>query len=98
MIKVKISVEDVRYIAKLAKLSITFEEAQKMVREFEGILTYFESIDRLDLKDALPDPPDRNGGTVLRKDEISVFEDKEKLFLNAKSMRDSYISVPKIIE
>jgi len=98
VVKVKISVEDVIYIAKLAKLSITFEEAQKMVGEFEGILTYFESIDRLDSGDALPDPPEREMGTVLRKDEISVFEDKEKLFLNAKSMRDSYIRVPKIIE
>ncbi|HOS69453.1 MAG TPA: Asp-tRNA(Asn)/Glu-tRNA(Gln) amidotransferase subunit GatC [Bacillota bacterium] len=98
MIEMKISVEDVRYIAKLAKLSITFEEAQKMVGEFEGILTYFESIDRLDLSDILPNPPERDTGTVLRKDEISVFEDKQKLFLNAKSMRDSYISVPKIIE
>ena len=94
----KISVEDVRYIAKLAKLNLTFEEAQKMVGEFEGILTYFESIDRLDLEDALPDSPERDMGAVPRKDEISVFEDKEKLFLNAKSMRDSYISVPKIIE
>jgi len=98
VIEMKISVEDVRYIAKLAKLSITFEEAQKMVGEFEGILTYFESIDRLDLSDILPNPPERDTGTVLRKDEISVFEDKQKLFLNAKSMRDSYISVPKIIE
>jgi len=98
VIEMKISVEDVTYIAKLAKLSITFEEAQKMVGEFEGILTYFESIDRLDLRDALPDPRERDTGTVLRKDEISVFEDKEKLFLNAKSMRDSYIKVPKIIE
>jgi len=98
VIKVKISVEDVRYIAKLAKLSITFEQAQKMVGEFEGILTHFESIDRLDLGDLRVELQDLNTGTVLRKDEISVFKDKEKLFLNAKSMRDSYIRVPKIIE
>jgi aspartyl-tRNA(Asn)/glutamyl-tRNA(Gln) amidotransferase subunit C len=98
VIAVKISVGDVRYIAKLAKLSISFEQAQKMVKEFEGILTHFESIGRLDLADAQPDPLERNSGMVLRKDEISVFEDKKKLFRNAKSISDSYIKVPKIIE
>ena len=94
----KISVGDVRYIAKLAKLSISFEQAQKMVKEFEGILTHFESIGRLDLGDAQPEPLERDSGTVLREDETSVFEDKKKLFLNTKSISDSYIEVPKIIE
>lgn len=94
----KIPVEDVRYAAKLAKLSITYVQAQKMVKEFEVILTHFESIGRLDLRDVLSDPWDRNADTVFRRDEVSVFEDKKKLFLNSKSMRDSYIRVPKIIE
>lgn len=91
VIKVKISVEDVKYIAKLAKLSITSEQAQKMVKEFE-------SVDRLDLKAVRTDPQYRNAEPVLRKDEISVFEDKEKLLQNSKSLRDDYITVPKIIE
>lgn len=93
-----ISVEDVKYIAKLAKLSITPEQAQNLVKEFEDILSHFESIDKIDLSDVHPDLYSEDIKPVLRKDEISVFEDKEKLFQNAKSMSDTYIKVPIIIE
>jgi len=94
----KISVEDVNYIAKLAKLSITSEQAQKMVKEFESILSHFESIDKFDLSDVPLDLYSEDMKTVLRKDETSVFPDKKKLFQNVKSMNDTYIKVPKIIE
>lgn len=94
----KISVEDVKYIAKLAKLSITLDQAQKMVKEFEVILSHFESIDKFDLSDVHLDLYSEDMKPVLRKDETSVFEDKKKLFQNVKSMSDTYIKVPKIIE
>ncbi len=94
----KISVEDVNYIAKLSKLNITSEQAQKMLKEFESILSHFESIDKFDLSDVDIDLFNDNMKPVLRKDENSVFEDKKKLFQNVKSMSDTYIKVPKIIE
>lgn len=94
----KISVEDVKYIAKLAKLSFTEEQAQKMAKEFESILSHFESIDKFDLSDIHLDLYSEELQSVLRKDETAVFEDKEKLFRNVKSMSDTAIMVPKILE
>lgn len=94
----RISVEDVKYIAKLAKLTFNEEQAQKMVKEFESILSHFESIDKFDLGDVQLDLYSEDMKPVLRKDETSVFEDKKKLFQNVKSMSDTYIKVPKIIE
>lgn len=94
----KISVEDVKYIARLAKLTFTEEQAQKMVKEFEGILSHFEAIDKFDLSDVKLDLYSEDMEPVLRKDETTVFEDKKKLFQNVKSMSDTYIKVPKIIE
>lgn len=94
----KITVEDVKYIAKLAKLSFTEEQAQKMAKEFESILTHFESIDKFDLSDIHLDLYSEELQSVLRKDETAVFEDKEKLFQNVKSMSDTAIMVPKILE
>jgi aspartyl-tRNA(Asn)/glutamyl-tRNA(Gln) amidotransferase subunit C len=94
----KISIEDVNYIAKLSKLSFTEEQVQKMAKEFEGILSHFESIDKFDLSDIHLDLYSEDLKSVLRKDETSVFEDKQKLFQNVKSMRDGSIKVPKIIE
>lgn len=94
----KISVDDVKYIARLAKLSFTEEQTMQMVEDFEGILTHFEVIDSLELDDIKPDSYNEEIISVLRKDEVCVFEDKEKLFHNIKSMSDSYVEVPKIIE
>jgi len=47
----KVTVENVEYISKLAKLKFTEEEAEKLAGEFESILTHFETIDKFDLSD-----------------------------------------------
>lgn len=94
----KIDVNDVIYIAKLAKLRFTDEEIEILAKEFEGILSHFESIDNFDLSGVEIDVYSENMKPVLRKDEVAVFEDKNKLFKNAKSMEDTAIKVPKIIE
>lgn len=94
----KITVENVNYIAKLSKLSFTEDQTEKLIQEFEGILTHFESLDKVDLSDISLDLYNENLKSVLRKDEMTVFEDKKKLFQNVKSLRDTSIQVPKIIE
>lgn len=94
----KVNVDDVKYIAKLAKLDFSEEEAEGLAKEFESILTHFETIDKLDLSEIKVDVFSEDLKPVLRKDETSVFEDKKKLFQNVKSMRDTAIMVPKIID
>jgi aspartyl-tRNA(Asn)/glutamyl-tRNA(Gln) amidotransferase subunit C len=94
----KITMDEVNYIAKLAKLRFTESEAKKMADEFQGILTHFESIDKFDLSAIHLDIFSEDLKPVVRKDETAVFEDKKKLFQNVKSMTDTYIKVPKIIE
>ncbi|MCM8711429.1 Asp-tRNA(Asn)/Glu-tRNA(Gln) amidotransferase subunit GatC [Clostridium sp. SYSU_GA19001] len=94
----KISIDEVNYIAKLAKLKFTEEEAEKMAEEFEGILNHFESIDKFDLSDVQLDIYSEDLMPHLRKDVTSVFEDKKKLYQNVKSMTNTCIKVPKIIE
>lgn len=94
----KISIDEVNYIAKLAKLRFTEEQSKKLSEEFQSILSHFESIDKFDLSDISLDIYSEDLKPVLRKDETSVFEDKKKLFQNVKSMCDTSIKVPKIIE
>lgn len=94
----KISKDEVKYIAKLAKLSFDEEKAEKLAEEFSQILSHFQTIDKIDLGDISLEIPVEEVKTVLRRDVASIFEDKDKLFKNTKSMRDTYIQVPKIIE
>ena len=92
----KVSIEDVNYIA-VCQAERTPGQAEKMVMEFESILSHFESIDKFDLSDVQLDFHE-GMDAVLREDETSAFENKEKLFKNTKSMSGTYIKVPKIIE
>ena len=93
----KISKEEVAYIAKLAKLSFTEEETERFVKEFDNILTHFENIDKENL-DGVDVNIFNQGESVLREDKIKVFENKRELFRNVKNMRYTSIEIPKVIE
>lgn len=95
---VKISADEIRNIAKMAKLRFSDEEIQKLAREFESILSHFRPIDKIDLENVDLKEFLNNRESVTRQDETMSFDDKKKLFQNAKSIRESYIRVPKIIE
>ncbi|WP_026476968.1 Asp-tRNA(Asn)/Glu-tRNA(Gln) amidotransferase subunit GatC [Alkaliphilus transvaalensis] len=93
----RISVEEVQHIAKLAKLRFSTEEAEKMATEFDSILGHFQSMDQIELN--LDGSRDTNVVEApLREDKASVFGDQNKLFKNAKKLQEGYIQVPKIIE
>ncbi|HEY8349178.1 MAG TPA: Asp-tRNA(Asn)/Glu-tRNA(Gln) amidotransferase subunit GatC [Clostridia bacterium] len=94
----KISKDDVVYIAKLAKLRFSDEEIEKLTGEFESILSHFQSIDRMDLENVDPDEFADRREPVFRADENTIFGDRDKLFRNAGSMRGTFIQVPRILE
>ena len=93
----KVSIDQVKYIAKLSKLRFTDEELLKMAGEFEAIFTHFKTIDNMDLSDVDINVFEQVN-TEFRKDTPKVFEDKKKLMQNVKSLRGTAIQVPKIIE
>ena len=89
-----ITKEDVKYIAKLAKLQFTEEEAEVFALEFENILEQFKSLDELNLEDV---EIERSKVSVVRKDICKKCE-IDDLYRNSKKMRETSIEVPKIIE
>ena len=89
-----ITKDDVKYIAKLAKLRFDDDEAQVFAGEFENILEQFKTLDKINLDDVEIERP---SVAVVRKDERKKCE-IEDLYRNVKVMRDTAIEVPKIIE
>ena len=91
-----VTIDEVKYIAKLAKLNFSEEEAEKFAGEFEGILENFKYLIELDLE--IHDDEEKiELKPVMRKDEVKKF-DCGDLFRNVKDKQDTYIRVPKIIE
>ena len=89
-----ITKDDVKYIAKLAKLKFDDDEAEVFAGEFENILEQFKTLDKLNLDDVKIERP---SVAVVRKDERKKCE-IEDLYRNVKKMRETFIEVPKIIE
>jgi aspartyl-tRNA(Asn)/glutamyl-tRNA(Gln) amidotransferase subunit C len=89
--------KDVEYIAKLANLIFTEKQAEKMADEFSGILNHFDNINNEDLEGiemySFDDEPLR-----LRKDEVIPFENKAELYSNTKSMQETAIKIPKVVD
>lgn len=91
-----VTIDEVKYIAKLAKLNFSEEEAEKFAGEFEGILENFKYLNELDLE-IHDDEEKKELKPIFRKDEVKKF-DCNDLFRNVKDKQDTYIRVPKIIE
>lgn len=93
----KISVEEIQYIAKLGKLKFTEEEAAVFAKEFDSILSHFDNLDREDYTGV--DMKEKETAiSVFRDDEVQSFKEKQELFQNAKSKREDYLELPKIVE
>ena len=92
----KVSIDEVKYIAKLCKLKFSDEEAAKFASEFESILENFQYLNELDLG-IKEDIDDVELKPIVRKDEVKTFDCKD-LFRDVKDMQETYIKVPKIIE
>lgn len=90
----EITKEDVKYIAKLARLQFSEEEAEIFADEFKNILEQFKTLDKLHLEDVKIERPKV---AAVRKD-IRKKCDIGDLYRNSKNMRETYIEVPKIIE
>lgn len=90
----EITKDDVKYIAKLAKLQFSEEEAEVFADEFKNILEQFKTLDKLHLEEVEIERPKV---AVVRKD-ICKKCDIADLYRNSKNMRETYIEVPKIIE
>ena len=93
----KVSKEEITYIAKLANLKFTDEETEKMSEEITNILDHFDNISNENLEGidmySFEDHPLR-----LRDDEVKEFEDRDILFQNTKTMSGTSIEIPKVVE
>jgi len=63
------------YLAKLARIELEQKEEEKLLKDLEKILNYFEELKTLDTKDVAP----MTGGTLLK----NIFrEDEERINTN----------------
>ena len=89
---------DVKYVAHLARLSLTQEEEQKISAQLGNILTYVEKLKEVDVSGVEPTAHAFPLINVTRPDEIRPSISNEEALRNAPAQANGLFIVPKIVE
>ena len=93
----KISVEQVRHVAKLSRLAIDEERTQRFAGQLESILEYVAQIGEVDVSGVEPMAHALPLKNVLREDVVEGALTIEKALQNAPETDGPFFKVPKII-
>jgi len=89
---------DVSYVANLARIELTDEEATLFQGQLDQVLEYVEQLGELDVSNVEPTAHAMPLVNVLRADEPRASLDNDTVTANAPATRDGQILVPKINE
>jgi aspartyl-tRNA(Asn)/glutamyl-tRNA(Gln) amidotransferase subunit C len=89
---------DVAYVAHLARLSLSPEEARKISEQLGSILGYIEKLKEVDVTGVEPTAHAFPLVNVVRHDEIRPSISHEDALRNAPAQANGLFIVPKIVE
>ncbi|MGE5700761.1 MAG: Asp-tRNA(Asn)/Glu-tRNA(Gln) amidotransferase subunit GatC [Deltaproteobacteria bacterium] len=90
--------EEVLHVARLARLSLSEAEVDRLRDQLDDILDYIRQLDALDTRDVIPTSHAVEMGTPFRDDAVRPFGDKEAILSNAPDRIGDFFRVPRIIE
>lgn len=94
----KISLDEVKKLARLARIAINEEEAKKFQKEIGAILGYVEQLQSVDTDNIEPTSQVTGLVNVTRPDEVIDYAvDHTKLLENAPDTQDGYIKVRRVL-
>jgi aspartyl-tRNA(Asn)/glutamyl-tRNA(Gln) amidotransferase subunit C len=94
----KISLEDVKRVAKLARLALADEDAARMQKQMDAILGYMAELDALDVGDVSPTFHAVPMDAPLRPDVVTRSLPHDEAFAAAPEVEANGFAVPKVLE
>jgi aspartyl-tRNA(Asn)/glutamyl-tRNA(Gln) amidotransferase subunit C len=98
---VKITEQEVRYVADLANLKLSDDEIRRLNHDLDEILTHMDTLNELDTSNVQPMAQvlyDADETATLRPDRERVPLGNEAALANAPQPGAGYYKVPKVIE
>lgn len=93
----KVTIKDVEYIAKLARLEYSDEEKKTFTEQFNTILAYIDKLNELNTDDVEPLSHVIELSNVVREDEVKPSFPVDEVLKNAPAKTDTFFKVPKVI-
>lgn len=94
----RITSDQVKYVAHLARLAITEEEANKLTNELDAIISFAEQLNELDTENVEPTSHVLDIKNVMREDVPGKGLTQEEVLKNAPDHLYGQIKVPSIID
>jgi aspartyl-tRNA(Asn)/glutamyl-tRNA(Gln) amidotransferase subunit C len=94
----KLTREEVRKVATLARLHLTAEEEERLTEQLDTILRYMEKLNQLDTSEVEPFTHAVDVVNAFREDKVTNHPNAEALLVNAPDKDQTFFKVPKIIE
>jgi len=93
----RISSNEVKKVAQLARLELNESEIQKHAEQLENILDYIKQLEKIDTENIPCTTRAIEVVNVFRKDEKKDYKNSEELLNLAPSRENQFFKVPKII-
>jgi len=94
----KLTVADVEYVARLARLELSGAETDLFAGQMDAILGYVEKLNELDTADIRPTSHAVPVDNAFREDAVRPSIGVGKALANAPDRAESFYRVPKVIE
>ena len=93
-----LTADEVRYIAKLARVALSDAEVERLGGELSSILNHFQVLNDIDTADVPPTAQSFDLHNVERVDETRPSSPLEDVLLNAPRREDDYIRVRGVLD
>ena len=94
----KVSADDVKYIAQLSRLTVPETEMEKFTEQFNQILNYADILQKIDNAGIEPTAHVLPVSNVLREDVAKEGVTHEEALSNAPAVHNGGFKVPRVIE
>jgi len=94
----KLSTQDVEYVAKLARLEVSEQEKEKFTAQLNDILLYIDKLNELDTTGVAPMTHAIAVTNAFREDKVVESLGTQKALANAPDARGEFFRVPKVID
>ena len=98
MTEQRLNSEEVRHIARLARIGMTESEVELMRGQLSNILRHFDSLQELDTDDVEPTGHSADVETVVREDTAAQSIDREDALSNAPRRDGDFVRVRAVLE
>jgi len=96
-VAVKITLDQVQHVAKLARLSLSRERMEKLAGQLESIIEYVDKIQQPDVTGVEPMAHALPISNIFREDVVESSMPVEKVLGNAPDADPPFFKVPKVI-